>query len=303
MLLRSADTVSDLSAAIHVPLTAKKFGLNRASGSAGNGSIGRAITELSPCPGSPQEILAAPGCSRFSKTSSARAGARPKPDVTGCLLSLDCRARFVQTERVPRWFTAGWLVFLLLAAMVHAQDVRSKTDGPGPSALSPTLTTYCMGCHNARLRTGNLALDQFDPARVATAPDVWEKVARKLRTREMPPAGARRPDDDTYRRLVTSLESDLDAAAIATPRPGRVPVHRLNRTEYTNAIRDLLALDVDGRQLLADEPAGNGFDNVASVLTASPALIESYLSAASTVARLAVGDRSLGAVVDTFKVA
>src|SRR5215467_10876096 len=218
------------------------------------------------------------------------------------LLSLDCRARFVQTEPVPR-LTAGCLVFLLLPAMLHAQDVRSKTDGPGSSALNPTLTTYCMGCHNTRLRTGNLALDQFDPARVAAAPDVWEKVARKLRTREMPPAGARRPDEETYHRIITSLESDLDAAAAGAPRPGRVPVHRLNRTEYTNAIRDLLALDVDGRQLIADEPAGNGFDNVASVLTASPALIESYLSAASTVARLAVGDRSLGAVVDTFKVA
>jgi hypothetical protein len=160
-----------------------------------------------------------------------------------------------------------------------------------------------VGCHNSRLRTGNLALDELDPVHVAAAPDVWEKVARKLRTREMPPAGSRRPDDETYRRLIVSLESDLDTAALASPHPGRVPVHRLNRTEYTNAIRDLLALDVDGRQLIADEPAGNGFDNVASVLTASPALIESYLSAASTVSRLSVGDRSLGPVVDTFKVA
>jgi hypothetical protein len=198
--------------------------------------------------------------------------------------------------RVSRWLTASWLVVPLLAATLQAQDAR-------PADPRAVLNTYCVGCHNARLRSGSLALDEIDPVRVAAAPDIWEKVARKLRTREMPPAGARRPDDDTYRRLVTSLESDLDAAAIAAPRPGRVPVHRLNRTEYTNAIRDLLALDVDGRQLVADEPAGNGFDNVASVLTASPALIESYLSAASTVARLAVGDRSLGAVVDTFKVA
>jgi hypothetical protein len=189
----------------------------------------------------------------------------------------------------------SWLAVPLLAATLQAQS-------PQRSALSPALDTYCVGCHNTRLRTGNLALDQLDPAAVAAAPDVWEKVARKLRTREMPPAGARRPDEETYRRLIASLETDLDAAAAVSPRPGRVPVHRLNRTEYTNAIRDLLALDVDGRQLVADEPAGNGFDNVASVLTASPALIESYLSAASTVARLAVGDRSLGPVVDTFKV-
>jgi mono/diheme cytochrome c family protein len=210
-------------------------------------------------------------------------------------LSLDCPALFVQTVRVSRWSIAGWLVVALLAATPQAQDAR-------PADPRAVLNTYCVGCHNARLRTGGLALDELDPVRIAAAPDVWEKVARKLRTREMPPAGARRPDDETYRRLVTSLESDLDAAAIAIPRPGRVPVHRLNRAEYTNAVRDLLALDVDGRQLLADEPAGNGFDNVASVLTASPALIESYLSAASTVARLAVGDRSLGPVVDTFKV-
>jgi hypothetical protein len=190
---------------------------------------------------------------------------------------------------------AGWLALPLLAATLQAQDARSAD-------TRAVLNTYCVGCHNTRLRTGNLTLDELDPAHVAAAPDVWEKVARKLRTHEMPPAGARRPDDETYRRLITSLESDLDAAAVAAPRPGRVPVHRLNRTEYTNAIRDLLALDVDGRQLIADEPAGNGFDNVASVLTASPALIESYLSAAGTVARLAVGDRSLGPVVDTFKV-
>jgi hypothetical protein len=212
------------------------------------------------------------------------------------LLSLDRLARFVHTGRVSRGLLAGWLAIPLLASALQAQDA------PNVDGVGPTLNTYCTGCHNTRLRTGNLALDKLDPVRVSAAPDVWEKVARKLRTREMPPAGVRRPDDETYRRLITSLESDLDAAAAAAPRPGRVPVHRLNRTEYTNAIRDLLALDVDGRQLIVDEPAGNGFDNVASVLTASPALIESYLSAASTVARLAVGDRSLGPVVETFKV-
>jgi len=203
---------------------------------------------------------------------------------------------------VARWLLGAWLAVPLLAATLQAQDARSAALSPQPSALAGSLNTYCVGCHNTRLRTGNLALDEIDTGRIAAAQDVWEKVARKLRTREMPPAGARRPDDDTYRRLITSLESDLDAAAAAAPRPGRVPVHRLNRTEYTNAIRDLLALEVDGRQLIADEPAGNGFDNVASVLTASPALIETYLSAASTVARLAVGDRSLGPVIDTFKV-
>ncbi len=193
-----------------------------------------------------------------------------------------------------------WLVFPLLAATPRAQ-------APPPAETRPLLNTYCVGCHNARLRTANLVLDEDEinagAGRIAGAPDVWEKVARKLRTREMPPPGARRPDEATYRSLIASLETALDAAAAASPRPGRVPVHRLNRTEYTNAIRDLLALDVDGRRLIADEPDAHGFDNVASVLTASPALIESYLSAASTVSRLAVGDPSLAPVVDTFKVA
>jgi hypothetical protein len=188
----------------------------------------------------------------------------------------------------------GWLAFPLLAASVQAQT-------PRPPDVRTVLDTYCVGCHNTRMRVGSLALDEIDAAQIGAAPDLWEKVARKLHTREMPPPGVRRPDDETYRRLIASLETALDAEAEARPRPGRVPVHRLNRTEYTNAIRDLLALDVDGRQLIADEPNGGGFDNAASVLTASPALIESYLSAAATVSRLAVG-RSAVPVVDTFRI-
>ena len=189
---------------------------------------------------------------------------------------------------MPRFFLRGALLLPLLAVPLQAQP---------PADSRTVLNTYCVGCHNARLRTGGLALDEIDAARVAASPDVWEKVARKLRTREMPPAGARRPDEATYRSVIASLETALDAADAAAPHPGRVPVHRLNRAEYTNAIRDLLALDVNGRQLIADEPDAHGFDNVASVLTASPALIESYLSAASTVSRLAVGDPSLAPVV------
>jgi len=188
----------------------------------------------------------------------------------------------------------GWLAVSLLAAPSHAQ-------APRPTDARTVLNTYCVGCHNTRTRTGNLALDEADADHIGAAPDLWERVARKLRTREMPPAGVRHPDEDTYHMLIASIEGALDAEADAKPRPGRVPVHRLNRTEYTNAIRDLLALDIDGRQLIADEPDGHGFDNAASVLTASPVLIESYLSAAATVSRLAVG-RSAAAVVDTFKI-
>ena len=119
----------------------------------------------------------------------------------------------------------------------------------------------------------------------------------------MPPPGRPRPDAATYRAVAAALERELDAAAAATPHPGRVPVHRLNRSEYANAIRDLLGLEIDGRALLSsDEADQEGFDNVASVLSVSPALLENYLSAARTISRLAVGDPALHPVVDTFKI-
>jgi hypothetical protein len=184
----------------------------------------------------------------------------------------------------------------LTAASVRAQAPVAAVQPRG------VLDKYCLTCHNARLKTAGLSLDLANIDRVGDSPEIWEKVARKLRTREMPPIGAPRPDDGTYRGVIASLENALDAAAAAAPHPGRVPVHRLNRTEYTNAVRDLLALDVDGRSLIADEPDSHGFDNVASVLTVSPALLESYLTAAATVSRLAVGDPILNPVVDTFKV-
>jgi hypothetical protein len=197
-----------------------------------------------------------------------------------------------------------------MAAALQAQAppaADSSSSGvlrtPAPAAQTQaTLDKYCTTCHNTRLQTGGLALDRMAVARAADASDTWEKVARKLRTREMPPPGAPRPDEAAYRGLIESIETTLDAAAEAAPNPGRVPVHRLNRTEYTNAVRDLLALEVDGRSLIADEPDSHGFDNVASVLTVSPALLESYLSAASTVSRLAIGDPALNPVVDRFKV-
>jgi len=138
---------------------------------------------------------------------------------------------------------------------------------------------------------------------VAGHEDVWEKVVTKLRTHEMPPAGRPRPDIATYRATAAAIESNLDAAAAANPNPGRVAVHRLNRAEYTAAIRDLLGLEVDGKALLsADEADQEGFDNVASVLSVSPLLLENYLSAARTISRLAVGDPTLNPAVDTFKI-
>jgi hypothetical protein len=205
---------------------------------------------------------------------------------------------------------ASWLVGcgVLVAAFSHwyAQPHAarlSQAETATSDTLKPVLDRYCITCHNQKLKTAGLVLEGVDLTRVGSEPDTWEKVARKLRTREMPPPGLPRPDRDTYERATLTLESVLDSAALAHPNPGRVIVHRLNRTEYANAVRDLLALDVDARSLLpADEPDQQGFDNVAGVLSVSPRLLENYLSAAGTVSRLAVGDRTLGTVENQFKI-
>ena len=166
-----------------------------------------------------------------------------------------------------------------------------------------TLSKYCVTCHNEKRKVAGLMIDKLDLQHVGADAEVWEKVARKFRTHEMPPPGASRPDKATYAAMTAHLENALDAAALANPNPGRVPVHRLNRAEYTNAIRDLLGLDIDGRAVLStDDSEQEGFDNVASVLTVSPALLENYLSAARMISRLAVGDTSRRPMVDVFKV-
>lgn len=205
---------------------------------------------------------------------------------------------------------AAWLVGcgVLIAALSHwharPHAARlSQTEAATTDTLRPVLDRYCIACHNPRLKTAGLVLDGFDMTKVGQDADTWERVARKLRTKEMPPPGLPRPDRDTYERASSTLEAALDAAALTHPDPGRVIVHRLNRTEYVNAVRDLLALDVDGRSLLpADEPDQQGFDNVAGVLSVSPRLLENYLSAAGTVSRLAIGDRTLGTVENSFKI-
>lgn len=161
---------------------------------------------------------------------------------------------------------------------------------------------YCLGCHNAKLKTAGLVLDVTDLEHAGDHPELWEKVVRKLHTGEMPPAGMPRPDKATYVRATSELEAVLDEAAASKPNPGRVPVHRLNRAEYAGAVRDLLGLNIDPKTLLpADDSDQEGFENVASVLSVSPVLLENYLSAARTVSRLAVGDPTLPAGVETVK--
>lgn len=156
---------------------------------------------------------------------------------------------------------------------------------------------YCVRCHNDVRRTAFLELDRYDATDPAAHPEIWERVATKLRARAMPPGGARRPDEETYRAVAGWLESELDAAWALNPNVGRInAVHRLNRTEYNNAVNDLLGLEVDVIDALpGDETMGGGFDNVADALSISPLHMERYLSVARTVTRLAVGLPPAGA--------
>ena len=176
------------------------------------------------------------------------------------------------------------------AVSVAATDVRA------------TIDKYCITCHNQRLKTGNLALDAPELTNVAAHADVWEKVIRKVRAGMMPPAGAPRPDATAREALVTSLESTLDTAARSNPNPGRPLAHRLNRAEYANAVRDLLALDVDVTSMLPPDDSSGGFDNNADVLGVSPVLLESYLSAAERIAALALGDPKTPPIGELFRV-
>ena len=173
-----------------------------------------------------------------------------------------------------------------------------------PAAAPPrtVIDQYCVACHNQKLKTGGLALDKLDIDRLADAAPTWEKVVRKLRTGAMPPVGVPKPDEPTYDALISYLETSLDQAAAAHPNPGRATLHRLNRSEYGNAIRDLLALDVDASAMLPTDDSSFGFDNIGDVLTVSPALLERYMSAAGKISRLAVGDPKTGPIVDTYRV-
>ena len=175
-----------------------------------------------------------------------------------------------------------------------ARGNPAQSVAPVPSPQRALLDRYCVTCHNQRLQTGGLALDAADVSRVGEAPDVWERVVLKLRGGMMPPAGRPRPAGPALDELRGWLEAELDRTAAATVEPGRVPTHRLNRAEYANAVRDLLALEIDAEALLPADDTGHGFDNLAGTLALSPALMERYLTAARRISRLAVGDPAIG---------
>ena len=200
---------------------------------------------------------------------------------------------------------------LVLAAMICVSPSTPRAAGPQAAvpAVAPdasavhqaTLTQYCLTCHNARVKTAGLSLEPLDLGRVADAPDMWERVVRKLRVGAMPPHGMKRPDTATNDRLIAWLEGELDRTAVK-PFPGRPVLRRLNRAEYSNAIRDLLNLDVDVTSLLPPDDSAFGFDNVADAQGSSPALLQAYLAAARKISAVAVGDLRMGVGSDTYTV-
>ena len=199
---------------------------------------------------------------------------------------------------------AAFAAFFPLSASAGEGGAQAGPAGEGEALLQQTIGRYCATCHNDRLQTAGLVLTSLDLSEVGAHAETWEKVITKLRTRTMPPVGRPRPASDTYDTLAGWLENEIDRSAGARLNPGRTEAfHRLNRAEYGNAIRDLLALDVDVAELLpADDFDEYGFDNMADILTVSPALMERYLSAARKIGRLAVGETPLGPATDTYDV-
>jgi hypothetical protein len=188
---------------------------------------------------------------------------------------------------------------LLIVSLIVAGGVSAYAQD-STSTQRAFLTQYCTSCHNEKAKTAGLALDSLNVGEAGGKPEVWEKVVRKLRAGMMPPSGVRRPDKAAAEAFTVWLESELDRSAAAKLNPGSPVLHRMNRTEYANSIRDLLAVEVDVTALLPPDDSSYGFDNVASALGLSPALMERYLAAAGKISRLAIGDSSIVPAEKTY---
>jgi hypothetical protein len=189
----------------------------------------------------------------------------------------------------------------------HAAGPQTESRGAArsnepSSTVGATVTRYCAGCHNDRAKTGGLALTTLDLANIAADAEIWEKVIRKVRTGLMPPVGVPHPDAATRAQFVSSLSTVLDRAAAAKPNPGRPALYRMNRSEYANAIRDLLDLEVDAPSLLPPDDSAYGFDNIADTLTVSSTLMEQYVSAAGRVSALAIGSPDVSPGSQVFRI-
>ena len=206
--------------------------------------------------------------------------------VTGCLTIISVSYVAGQAPR-PQQPSGTTPAVRPAAAAQRPGAATPAAPSPDVAKQRAVLDQYCVVCHNQKLKTANLLLDQMDLAHFADRPDLGEKIVRKLRAGMMPPTGMPRPDQATRDGLITWMETELDSHATTNlAAPG---LHRLNRAEYTNAIRDLLGLEVDASKFLPSDDSTHGFDNIAGALTMSPALMEAYLSAAGKISRLAIG--------------
>ncbi len=185
-------------------------------------------------------------------------------------------------------------LLILGVACFTASGFQTPAPTPTSTPARALVTKYCVSCHNQKLKTANLVLDQADAVHVFNSAETWEKVIVKLRSRSMPPAGIPRPDNATYDAVAGWLESEIDRAAAVHVNPGRsASLHRLNRTEYANSVRDLIAIDVDPDAMLPPDAQAFGFDTNAEALKMEPALLDRYVSAAARIAREAVGDPTI----------
>src|SRR5687767_11980200 len=202
-----------------------------------------------------------------------------------------------------RLVPAAVAAFLVSATVVSGQRGTAVPAAPAAAvaAHAGLVEKSCVSCHNNKTKTGGLSLQGMDLTEVPANGAVWEKVLLKVRSGEMPPPTVRtRPDPAAAAAFASYLERTLDAAATASPNPGRAPVHRLNRAEYSNAILDLLAVDVKPGSWLPVDDSGYGFDNIAAVLSTSPALLERYMTAGRRISRLAIGDITLKPVEEFY---
>ncbi len=193
------------------------------------------------------------------------------------------------------------LIGAAAAFFANSASQAQRANAVDTSAQRTLIEENCVSCHNQKSKTADISLQGLDFNNVAGNLDVWEKVLRKVRTGQMPPAGLPRLDAPDVAAFVGWLEGALDKVAKTNPNPGRPAVHRLNRAEYSNAIRDLLAVDIKPGMALPVDDSGYGFDNIGEVLTLSPALIEKYMSLARRISRLAVGELAIKPAEERFQ--